>query len=532
MKNSSFLPIRRKKNYIYNDKIQKSSYLNHVNLLAEYHRNYLNNLNNVYINYQINSNRNDKVTENNLRNIGFQRIVEIKRKLRKSFQMLKDFDDKYIFNRIQVKTKKNNSEINLLNNFNDIEENKSLNISNIIKTPKKENEKKEEIEKNEEKEDNNPINNHFDIIMSNLKRQEELKNKNQKNINSYSSRTQSAIVSRQNSYNKYLLLTKDIENNSNRMKKIDKLSNLYKQINAFMKKDLKILKKDKNRRFYSSYREKIDKKRPKSTNNKNKHILWISKNQINKSQSCTRFSSNFNRTNATTTNNNFNRSNKNNTCDLNHNFSNISNIITNRRKKRKINSSIPSSHSQSNLKKFRKSPFLFSTKNKIKLNLSQKTSETNKEIDSIASQTINKANKIKYEINKNYSSHKEPKFEIKKNNLSELLTDNKIDLYKIRKDLKLKDSNGLFGEINEIEIVEKDLKNMSKRLLSKKRLNILTPIARGIIHEDLLLNKDLIYNVGIENRRNRTKFFKLYDILNKIKVQKRKIRRKFHNKLD
>ena len=139
MKNSSFLPIRRKKNYIYNDKIQKSSYLNHVNLLAEYHRNYLNNLNNVYINYQINSNRNDKVTENNLRNIGFQRIVEIKRKLRKSFQMLKDFDDKYIFNRIQVKTKKNNSEINLLNNFNDIEENKSLNISNIIKIPKKEN---------------------------------------------------------------------------------------------------------------------------------------------------------------------------------------------------------------------------------------------------------------------------------------------------------------------------------------------------------------------------------------------------------
>ena len=92
---------------------------------------------------------------------------------------------------------------------------------------------------------------------------------------------------------------------------------------------------------------------------------------------------------------------------------------------------------------------------------------------------------------------------------------------KIRKDLKLKNSNGLLGEINEIEILEKDLKKMGKRLNKKEYMDILTPIARGLIRKDLLLNKRLIYNVGIEHYRGRKKYFELYDTLNNLKKRKK-----------
>ena len=156
----------------------------------------------------------------------------------------------------------------------------------------------------------------------------------------------------------------------------------------------------------------------------------------------------------------------------------------------------------------------------MKYSISKIACETNKEIESIAYKTINDANKINSEVRKNYSSHNEPKIKIKKNYLAELLNDTKIDLVKLRTNLKLKDSNGLLGEINEIEILEKDLKRMSK-MLNKTNLNILKPIARGLIHKDLILNKRLIYNVGIEHRKSRKKYFKLYDILNNLKIRQK-----------
>ena len=152
--------------------------------------------------------------------------------------------------------------------------------------------------------------------------------------------------------------------------------------------------------------------------------------------------------------------------------------------------------------------------------MSKRADETNKEIESIVYKTIKESNKNNNEVRKNYSSHKEPKIKIKKNSLAELLNDNKIDLVKLRKELKLKDSNGLLGEINEIEILERDLKKMSERL-SKKSLNILKPIARSTIRESLLLNKEVIYNVGIENNKYRKKYFKLYNILTRLKDRKK-----------
>ena len=508
MKKNQTNSKRKRNKIIYNDKIQKSSFLNSVYLLAEYNKNSLNRLNNAYRNNLISSNGHDIFTDNNLRNIGFQRIRNIKSKIKNSNQLIKKFDDKYIFNRHQNPIKKNISETNILNNLNKSEDNESLNISSIDKKPKQINDINEKCGKINKK----PTNSKEEIL---------LKSNKNINIRSYFSKNNSAIISKRNSNNNYLLLTKDIEQNSKRIKKFEKLSNLYERINGFIRKEYIARRENKKRRYYSSYREKIDNTRPKSTINRSKYILWIPKNQSIRNKTCRRCSSAFNTTNETKinkkrkiTNNISNKSNNYNKSELNYNFSSTSNMITTGRTRRKINYSASSSLNSTEMKRIIQSPFLFSTRNKH--NLSKRATETNKEIDFIAYKTINEANKINYEVKKNYSSHKEPKINIKTNSLSELLNDNKIDLSKLRKELKLKDSNGLLAEINEIEILEKDLKKMEKRL-SKRRLNILKPIARSTIREDLLLKKRLIYNVGIEHIKYKKKYFKFYDIITSVK---------------
>jgi hypothetical protein len=313
------------------------------------------------------------------------------------------------------------------------------------------------------------------------------------------------------------------------MKKIDKLSNLYEEIHGYIRNQSHFLKENKKKRYYNCFREKIEKERPKSTNNRYRRILWIPKSQSTNNKTCTRCSSAFNKTNETTINKNkkiinniSTKSIKYNKSDLNHNFSSTSNIVTSGRTRKKINYSTSSSLNSTEIRQIISSPFLFSTRNKTKYTLSKRADETNKEIESIVYKTIKESNKINNEVRKNYSSHKEPKIKIKikKNSLAELLNDNKIDLVKLRKELKLKDSNGLLGEINEIEILERDLKKMSERL-SKKRLNILKPIARSTIRESLLLNKEVIYNVGIEHNKYRKKYFKLYNILTRLKDRKK-----------
>ena len=122
---------RKLKSYIYSDNIQKSYYLNQSYLAAEYNKDILNSLNSIYQNYK--KNYHDHIIENNLRIIGYKRLFDLKKRLKESIQSLKNFDDKYIFNIIQNKNKKNISATNLIINK---EENKSLNISNINKKSK------------------------------------------------------------------------------------------------------------------------------------------------------------------------------------------------------------------------------------------------------------------------------------------------------------------------------------------------------------------------------------------------------------
>ena len=72
------------------------------------------------------------------------------------------------------------------------------------------------------------------------------------------------------------------------------------------------------------------------------------------------------------------------------------------------------------------------------------------------------------------------------------------------------------GKINEIKILEKDLKKIGERLTEDK-MKILKPIAQGILRQDILANKKLKYNVGIENRKFLRKYFKYFGKLTNFK---------------
>ena len=198
--------------------------------------------------------------------------------------------------------------------------------------------------------------------------------------------------------------------------------------------------------------------------------------------------------------------NINNFCDL----SDISYSGINTRNKKKI---FFSSYNRKN----KKTLFNYSPIEKQKINFSLKIEHKHKEISPIIHETINEGKKIDKMISKNYIFHKEPKL---KNNIFDILDDKKIDLENLRNQLKLKDSNGIYGKINEIQIMKNNLEKV-KKYITKKEVNLIKAIDQGMIKEDLLLNKRLIYNVGLENRVNRQKYLELYNILTKTKHRKR-----------
>ena len=86
------------------------------------------------------------------------------------------------------------------------EEDKCLNISDINK-------------KSKEKKDNNQKNDTINRNISSPKVIKKLKTNRNINIRSYTTKNYSKINHKRNSENKYLLITKDIEKNSKRMKK-------------------------------------------------------------------------------------------------------------------------------------------------------------------------------------------------------------------------------------------------------------------------------------------------------------------------
>ena len=480
--------LRRNRNKKFStDKVQKSSFLNSIYLSAEYNRCLMNSLINIYKNYTADSNMKDIVVYNNLRNTSFQKILNIKNRLKHSFQLLQRFDDKFIFNRIQNKVKKNKSEI-LNNLYKDENIDDLLNISAISKKSKK-------SIKYQKENGNNPINikNNYTskkiIFSSNNPSFRPKKLLKETTVYNNESRNKSALFNRRKISKDDLLLNKASKN----LNKTNKSINLDNKVFSFNKKENQTT-------------------RPKSSNERSNINLLNPRYRYISYKSFRRTSSPYNKTKETTIYNNkylncFTPKSKNyNKNNLKQNFTNDTNTKYSGKKSRKTIYSNTSSH---NFSKNNSTPFLFSAKNNSRYNLSKKFTETKNQISAIISSTINKSKKINNIISQNYSINKKPRIIIKESQSSD---DKKFDWAKVRKELKLKNSNGLLAKVNEIEILEENLKKMGKRL-NKKRLNIIKSVAKGIIRHDLLLNKELIYNVGIQNRKYNKKYFKLYEKL-------------------
>ena len=512
---------RNKNRKIPTDNLQKETFLNSSYLSAESNRNLINSLNNRYKNYVSYSIFEEPLEFNNLRITCHRKLLKLKNRLKHSFQLLQDFNDKFIFNRIPKKVKKNKSEILIDDLYKDEETNNLLNISVISNKNRK-------SLINEFEKDNNQINinNNYKTkrVIFSPQHRNLINNKKIKNASIYKeSRNNSAMNNRRNISQDDSFLGK-VSKKLN--KKIDSTNLFKKTFNINKIENNTTYRNNKNHSNYNSYKNHLI--RPKSCNERHNNLL-SSKNPYISYKSIGRVSSAYNKTNETTiinkNNNNNNKlcyfspkSNKsmiyNNTI-LKQNLTNLTNI-KNRRKKF---SAIYSNTSSQNTNH---TPFLFSPRNHSRYFLSKKATETKNQIGEMASSTINKSKIINSILTKNYSEKEKPRLKIKKR---EPLEEKKFDWKKVRNELKLKKSNGLLANIDEIELLENDLKKMEKKL-SEKRFNILLSAAKRILRHDLLVNKQLIYNVGIDNRLYRIKYFKLYDRLNNKSESKNKNKKK------
>ena len=305
----------------------------------------------------------------------------------------------------------------------------------------------------------------------------------------------------------------------NKMRKIEQLSKLYNEVDKIEKKEIiddnKFFKvENKNIKYMSFYREKIkDKKKYHFNLGYNKYkFKKIKDKYIYEDKSDYNYKTFYKKLIPKLALNSSDKTvNENNFSDL----SDISNSQINSRNKNSnfLSLSFPNIQSKNNKKEI----INYSPIEKKNLNYSLKIYLKNKELRPIIHKTINEGKKINKIIRHNYVLHKEPKI---KNNLLNILEDDKMDLEKLRNELNLKDSHGIYGKINEIQIMKNNLEKM-KKIITKKEINIIKSINRGMIKEDLLLNKRLIYNVGLENRVNRQKYLELYNVLTKTKHRKR-----------
>ena len=504
----------------YRDKTLKNYFLNNLNERSLNNTGLIKNLSNTFRNYELNLNKKDIKIADNLYNISVNNVFSIKNKLKKVYKLYQQYDEQFSFN-----PKRDLNKINVNKTYNENNENfkfnnQSLNISNITKN----NYPRNSSEKNKSKDlihDTNNLNNK-ELIFNSTREIKKIK-LNSTNLNKENNGVRK--------YKKFIINEKNMKKKFKKIEQINKLLNAVDDIKGkeeINKNKFFQVNKPKNK-INSFFREiKNEKKfdyhliRKRNELKKINQEKFLSeektiyvKNMINnfpeKNSKNKNFKKNLTSSDFKSNSNSFNNINNENI----EKFSLFPNIKTTEKDDSNYNYSSSFPNLNFNSKKIknkqRNSLINLSPINKKKIKLSLTSYKKNNAMKPIILKTINEGKKITEIIKRNYRMHKESKI---KNNFSEILDEEqKLDLKKLRKTLKLKYSNGIYGEINEVHILDNNIKKM-KKYLTPKGVNFIKYIAKGMIKEDLLLNKNLVYNVGLENRDNRKKYIELYNILN------------------
>ena len=518
----------------YSDKVLKNFFLNNLNRMSRKNIDLIKNLNNTFRHYELNIDQKDIKIAKNLFNISVNRVTNIKNKIKLSEQLFRQYDKKYGFYYAN-----NFSSPDLLNESREKKE--KIKVKNNISIDMDEN--KSDILYEENKNDN-------------------ISNTNEKGGNGKDFKRYSINYNGKNNIKKYMKIIVNEKKIEKKVKKVEQLAKLFNAVETVEKKEIieenKFFKIDSNKikfiPFYRNNKNKIKKKidfnylnsRCRIRKNKNK---FLSEEKLMRNGTFVTFSQIKSESNIKDITNNhsntfYNNKIKNNkegkkneltpkiilSTPNNKSITKTNSNITSLKDLHTENTSSHISNIQSAISRNKKNIVISSSsfpnlqlnyspipKKKIKFLL--KTTQKNKEMRPMIHKTINEGKKINKIIEKNYNKHKEPRI---KDNFLEILEDKKLNLEKLRNELKLKDSNGIYGSIDEIEIMENNNKKLEKHI-TKKQMNFLKSIVKGIIKEDSLLNKRLVYNVGIENRINRQKYLELYNILTNSKFKKRKI---------
>lgn len=490
-----------------NDRVLKNMFNNNIDKKLKYNSDFIKNLNNTFRNYELNLNQKDIKITNNLYNISVKNFFDMKNKLKRSERLIKQYDNQFeFFNTKQLnKIKNGNNNINTEKlSLNNKEENsRNLFIPNIIETNKN----------NYKNEDENKIE-HFDS-----------KKKSFEKLTKNNFKRHSVIYDDKNDVKKFKKIIINEQKIKERMRKIDQLSKLFNDVDMIEKREVidenKFFKVEKNISLLRFHKENIT---PRKNIHSARYRCNLTKNKLGLSPDKRsmlgkrEFSfSPRNNNNITNLKKSLGRKliyspisrNKINLNELNSDKSSISSA--------KKNYSLLNIDSRIYKKQNIYSSINFSPIRKKNLKFSLNSAQRNERMKPIIYKTIYEGNIINNTIKKNYSLHKHPK---DKNIIFDILKDDKMDLEKLRNNLKLKDSKGIFGSINEIQLMENNVKKM-ENVISKKGINIIRTVVKGMIKEDKILHKSLIYNVGLENRMIRQKYLDLFYQLKNFRPKKK-----------
>ena len=510
----------------YRDKALKNYFLNNLNERSLNNTGLIKNLSNTFRNYELNLNKKDIKIADNLYNISVNNVFSIKNKLKKVYKLYQQYDEQFSFN-----PKRDLNKINVNKTYNENKENfkfnnQSLNISNITKN----NYPRNSNEKNKSKDlihDTNNLNNK-ELIFNSTREIKKIK-LNSTNLNKENNGVRK--------YKKFIINEKNMKKKFKKIEQINKLlnavddikgkeeinKNKFFQVNKPKTKTNSFFREIKNEKKFDYHliRKRNELKKINQEKFLSEEKTIYVKNMINnfpeKNSKNKNFKKNLTSSDFKSNSNSFNNINNENI----EKFSLFPNIKTTEKDESNYNYSSSFPNLNFNSKKIknkqRNSLINLSPINKKKIKLSLTSYKKNNAMKPIILKTINEGKKITEIIKRNYRMHKESKI---KNNFSEILDEEqKLDLKKLRKTLKLKYSNGIYGEINEVHILDNNIKKM-KKYLTPKGVNFIKYIAKGMIKEDLLLNKNLVYNVGLENRDNRKKYIELYNIITNSRFKK------------